>query len=166
MNRQVFRKMEATDWDKVAEIYKQGIETGNATFQQDIPTWEEWDKGHLKGCRIVAVINNELAGWAALTPVSGRCVYAGVAEVSVYVSDKFRGHKIGFQLLKELITESEKENLWTLQAGIFPENIPSLRIHEKLGFRTVGYRERIGKMKGKWRDTILLERRSKIIGND
>lgn len=103
---------------------------------------------------------------AALTPVSGRCVYAGVAEVSVYVADKFRGHKLGLQLLQQLIEESEKENLWTLQAGIFPENTASLTIHKKVGFREIGYRERIGKMKGKWRDTILVERRSEKTGID
>ncbi|WP_462237559.1 N-acetyltransferase family protein [Ferruginibacter sp.] len=158
--------MEAKDFHAVAEIYRQGIETGDATFQQEIPTWEDWDKGHLIKCRIVAVIQNELAGWVALTPVSGRCVYAGVAEVSVYVAYRFRGYKLGFQLLQQLIVESEKENLWTLQAGIFLENTASLIIHKKLGFREVGYRERIGKMKGKWRDTILLERRSKKTGID
>ncbi len=160
------RQMEATDWLSVVEIYKQGIETGNATFQQDIPTWQDWDNRHLTTCRIVLIKENEIAGWAALTPVSGRCVYAGVAEVSVYVADKFRGQKLGLQLLQQLIEESEKENFWTLQAGIFPENTASLMIHQKSGFRKVGYRERIGKMNGKWRDTILLERRSEKIGND
>lgn len=161
-----FRPMTADDWKSVAEIYRQGIETGNATFQQDIPCCQDWDYGHLKICRIVCVVENQLAGWAALTPVSGRCVYAGVAEVSVYVADKFRGQKLGLQLLQQLIEKSEKENLWTLQAGIFPENTASLAIHEKSGFRKVGLRERIGKLKGKWRDTILLERRSEKIGNN
>ena len=162
----LFRPIKATDWEIVAEIYRQGIETNNATFQQQIPTWEEWDNGHLKNCRILASIDNKIAGWAALTPVSGRCVYAGVAEVSVYVADNFRGQNIGKMLLNKLIIESEKENLWTLQAGIFPENIASLTIHEKLGFRKVGYRENIGKMNGEWRDTVLMERRSKNIGLD
>lgn len=161
----MMRQMEISDWDSVATIYKQGIETGNATFQQEIPTWQEWDKEHLKECRIVAEIDNVVAGWAALSKVSGRCVYAGVAEVSVYVADKFRGQKLGVQLLKQLIEDSEKENLWTLQAGVFPENLASISIHKKLGFREVGYRERIGKMNGKWRDTILLERRSEKTGN-
>ena len=160
----LFRPIKATDWEIVAEIYRQGIETNNATFQQQIPTWEEWDNGHLKNCRILASIDNKIAGWAALTPVSGRCVYAGVAEVSVYVADNFRGQNIGKMLLNKLIIESEKENLWTLQAGIFPENIASLTIHEKLGFRKVGYRENIGKMNGEWRDTVLMERRSKVVG--
>ncbi len=156
--------MTADDWKNVSEIYRQGIETGNATFQQEIPTYTDWDNGHLKNCRIVAIKDNEVAGWAALTPVSGRCVYAGVAEVSVYVADKNRGHKIGHKLLEKLIIESENEKLWTLQAGIFPENIASLKIHEALGFRKIGHRERIGQMNGIWRDIILLERRSKLIG--
>ena len=160
----LFRPIKATDWEIVAEIYRQGIETNNATFQQQIPTWEEWDNGHLKNCRVLASIDNKIAGWAALTPVSGRCVYAGVAEVSVYVADNFRGQNIGKMLLNKLIIESEKENLWTLQAGIFPENIASLTIHEKVGFRKVGYRENIGKMNGEWRDTVLMERRSKVVG--
>ena len=156
--------MTADDWKNVSEIYRQGIETGNATFQQEIPTYTDWDNGHLKNCRIVAIKDNEVAGWAALTPVSGRCVYAGVAEVSVYVADKNRGHKIGHKLLEKLIIESENEKLWTLQAGIFPENIASLKIHEALGFRKIGHRERIGQMNGICRDIILLERRSKLIG--
>lgn len=158
--------MTADDWTNVAEIYRQGIETGNATFQQEIPTWDDWNNGHVKSCRIVAVIDNEIVGWAALTAVSGRCVYAGVAEVSVYISNKYRGQKIGTKLLDKLIAESENEKLWTLQAGIFPENIASLKIHEELGFRKIGYREKIGKMNGIWRDTVLLERRSKVIGID
>ena len=162
----VFRPIKADDWEIVAAIYKQGIETNNATFQQQIPTWNEWDNRHLKNCRIIASIDNKIAGWAALSPVSTRCVYAGVAEVSVYVANNFRGQHIGKMLLDKLIIESEKENLWTLQAGIFPENIPSLIIHEKAGFRKVGYRENIAKMNGKWRDTVLMERRSKNIGLD
>jgi len=162
----IFRPMTEDDWKSVSEIYKQGIDAGNATFQQEIPTYTDWDSGHSKSCRLLAIKENEIIGWAALTPVSGRCVYAGVAEVSVYVSDKYRGHKIGYKLLEKLIIESENEKLWTLQAGIFPENIASLKIHEKLGFRKIGYRERIGKMKGIWRDTVLFERRSKLIGID
>jgi L-amino acid N-acyltransferase YncA len=160
----IFRPMKADDWKSVAEIYRQGIETGHATFQQDIPNWDEWNNGHLKDCRIIAEQDSEIVGWAALTPVSGRCVYAGVAEVSVYVSDNHKGQKIGTNLLNKLVSESEKEGFWTLQAGIFQENIPSLLIHEKAGFRKVGFREKIGKMNGIWRDTILLERRSKTIG--
>jgi L-amino acid N-acyltransferase YncA len=162
----VFRQMVANDWSDVAEIYRQGIETGNATFQVQVPSWEEWDKEHLKACRIVAVNENKIVGWAALSPVSGRCVYAGVAEVSVYVSNSFKGQQIGTKLLERLISESEQQGLWTLQAGIFSENIPSLQIHKSLGFREVGYREKIGKMNGIWRNTVLLERRSKTIGTD
>jgi phosphinothricin acetyltransferase len=160
----VFRSMKKDDWISVAEIYRQGIESGNATFQRDIPTWDEWDSAHIKTCRIVASIDNEIAGWAALTSVSGRCVYAGVAEVSVYVSNLFKGQKVGTRLLERLISESEKEGYWTLQAGIFPENKASLKIHFNLGFRNVGFREKIGKMNDIWRDTILLERRSKKVG--
>jgi L-amino acid N-acyltransferase YncA len=160
----VFRSMKKDDWISVAEIYRQGIESGNATFQRDIPTWNEWNSGHINTCRIVASIENEIKGWAALTPVSGRCVYAGVAEVSVYVSNQFKGQKIGTRLLERLISESEKEGYWTLQASIFPENKASLKIHYNLGFRNVGFREKIGKMNDIWRDTILLERRSKKVG--
>jgi len=160
----VFRSMKRDDWISVAEIYGQGIESWNATFQRDIPTWDEWNSGHIETCRIVATIDNEITGWAALTPVSSRCVYTGVAEVSIYVSNKFRGQKIGTGLLEKLISESEKEGYWTLQASIFPENQASLKMHENLDFRKVGFREKIGKMTGIWRDTILLERRSRKVG--
>ena len=151
-------------WEDVKTIYEDGIATGNATFQMSAPEWEEWNSSHLRPCRLIAVDNNKLIGWAALTPVSGRCVYAGVAEVSVYVAAEERGKGVGKLLLQTLITESEKNNLWTLQAGIFPENIASIKVHEACGFRLVGKRERIGKMNGKWRDTILLERRSNVTG--
>lgn len=157
-------KLLPTDWHAVKQIYEEGIATGNATFQQQAPSWEEWNHDHLKHSRIVAKENETILGWAALTPVSGRCVYAGVAEVSVYVSDKARGKGVGKQLLQKLIEKSEANNIWTLQAGIFPENIASLKIYEACGFRIIGTRERIGQMNGKWRDTVLLERRSKIIG--
>ncbi|MFH1000603.1 MAG: N-acetyltransferase family protein [Bacteroidota bacterium] len=160
----VFRELKKDDWEVVSRIYKEGIESGNATFQTEIPPWESWDKEHLKNCRIVAVLHNHIVAWAALTSVSGRCVYAGVAEVSVYVSNEFRGRKIGEQILGKLIGESEKEEIWTLQAGIFPENLASIKIHKNQGFREIGYREKIGKMNGVWRDTVLLERRSKTVG--
>ena len=150
-------------WSDVKEIYENGLATGNASFQTSAPTWEEWDTAHLKHSRLVSILNSQVVGWAALTPVSGRCVYAGVAEVSVYVHPDSRGLGIGKDLLQELIIESESNGIWTLQAGIFPENIPSLRIHEKTGFRQVGFREKIGQMNGKWRDTVLLERRSKTV---
>ena len=157
--------MQPGDWQSVEAIYREGIRTGNATFEQQVPGWEEWNNDHLQHSRIIAKADGVVAGWAALSPVSGRCVYGGVAEVSVYVAEKFRGQKIGTGLLKELIRQSEENNIWTLQAGIFPENKSSLRIHEANGFRTVGYRERIGQMNGVWRDTVLLERRSGSIGS-
>ena len=151
-------------WDVVKKIYEEGIATGNATFQTSAPSWEEWDAAHSAKPRLIAIENDEILGWAAITPVSGRCVYAGVGEVSVYVSTKARGKGIGKKLLQNLIQESEKENFWTLQAGIFPENKASLAIHEACGFRVIGTRERIGKMNGVWRDTVLLERRSNKTG--
>lgn len=158
------RAMQTSDWACVSEIYKQGIDSGNATFQQTVPTWAEWDKGHLMKGRIVAIAENIIVGWAALLPVSTRLVYAGVAEVSVYVSERHHGQHIGKRLLEELIKESEANNIWTLQAGIFPENIASINLHENLGFRKVGFREKIGKMKNTWRDLYFYERRSKIVG--
>jgi L-amino acid N-acyltransferase YncA len=157
------RNLLPSDWDSVKSIYEKGIATGNATFQTSAPTWEEWDSAHLGACRIIAEQNGKVLGWAALTPVSSRCVYAGVAEVSVYVDPEQSGKGTGLALLEELVAFSEAEGLWTLQAGIFPENIGSLRIHEKAGFRTLGVREKIGKQRGVWRDTVLLERRSKTI---
>jgi phosphinothricin acetyltransferase len=158
--------MKPSNWEAVKKIYEEGIATGNATFQQSASTWEEWNNSHLQHSRIVAKEDYNVLGWAALTPVSGRRVYAGVAEVSVYVNDKARGKGVGKQLLQKLIKESEANGIWTLQAGIFPENTPSVKIHEACGFRIFGTRERIGKMNGVWRDTILLERRSKMVGID
>ncbi|WP_231459960.1 GNAT family N-acetyltransferase [Pedobacter sp. Leaf132] len=157
------RNLLASDWDDVKSIYEKGIATGNATFQTSAPSWNEWDSSHLATCRIVAEEVGKVIAWAALTPVSSRCVYAGVAEVSVYVDPAFSGNGYGLKLLNELVGFSEVEGIWTLQAGIFPENFGSLRIHEKAGFRTLGIREKIGKQNGVWRDTVLLERRSKII---
>lgn len=158
------RAMTPDDYTAVAKIYGEGIRTGNATFQNDIPTWEAWDKAHVQTCRLVALVGEEVAGWAALTKVTDRCVYAGVAEVSVYIGEQFRGQGVGLTLLQALIAESEANGFWTLQAGIFPENEGSLRIHEKAGFRRIGHRERIGQMNGIWRDTVLLERRSAVVG--
>lgn len=154
------RSMLPQDWEAVKKIYEEGIATGNATFQTEAPSWEDWDKAHAPSPRLIAEENNEVLGWAAITPVSGRCVYAGVGEVSVYVSANARGKGVGKKLLQSLIEESEKENYWTLQAGIFPENKASLSLHESVGFRTIGIREKIGKMNGVWRDTVLLEKRS------
>ena len=160
----LIKKMTPNDWPAVAAIYAEGIRTGNATFQTDVPSWEDWNKAHISNCRLVANKQDSIAGWAALTPVSARCVYAGVAEVSVYVGEAFRAQGIGLALLEQLVIESEANGFWTLQAGIFPENTGSIRIHEKCGFTILGSRERIGQMGGIWRDTMLLERRSKVVG--
>lgn len=157
------RNLAASDWPAVKAIYEQGIATGNATFQTEAPTWEAWDKAHLQVCRFVLETDHVIAGWAALSPVSSRSVYAGVAEVSVYVSTDHFQKGIGTALLKKLIAASETAGLWTLQAGIFPENKASVHLHKKAGFREVGYREQIGKMKDTWRDTLLLERRSQQV---
>lgn len=158
------RPMAAEDWPAVRTVYAEGIATGNATFATEIPDWDKWDRGHLPTCRLVATNREEVTGWAALSPVSARQVYAGVAEVSVYVPTSARGDGVGKALLQALIHESERNGIWTLQAGIFPENIASVSLHKSLGFREVGRRERIGKMGNQWRDTLLLERRSPIVG--
>lgn len=156
----------AAHWNQVRTIYEQGLATGNATFQTEAPTWEDWDNGHLGHSRLVAVNDaGQVLGWAALSPVSGRCVYGGVGEVSVYVAAGARGQGVGRQLLEALVSESEKQGMWTLQAGIFPENTASIRLHEAHGFRVVGRRERIGQLRGTWRDTVLLERRSAVVGS-
>jgi L-amino acid N-acyltransferase YncA len=158
-------KMQPTHWADVANIYAEGIATGNATFQKEIPTWTSWDEAHLLFARIIAQ-NTEgvVLGWAALTAVSGRCVYAGVAELSVYVAAIARGRGVGQSLMNKLIQESENNEIWTLQAGIFPENIGSVQLHLKSGFRQIGFREKVGQMDGIWRDTLLFERRSRVIG--
>ena len=159
----------AAHWPQVRAIYEQGIATGNATFQTQAPGWDEWDPGHLPHSRWVALDasyggSGQVLGWAALSPVSGRCVYGGVAEVSVYVAGAARGRGVGRQLLAALVSASEQHGIWTLQAGIFPENTTSISIHAGAGFREVGRRERIGQLHGMWRDTVLLERRSAIVG--
>jgi len=156
-------KMKDINWPFVKSIYEEGIATKNATFETEIPEWIEWNNDHLTSCRFVARNDGDIVGWAALSPVSGRCIYKGVAEVSVYVSAVAQGNGIGKLLLNSLIVESENENIWTLQAGIFPENQSSLHLHKNLGFREIGYREKIGKLEGVWRDVILLERRSSIV---
>lgn len=157
-------KMIAEDWNAVRAIYEEGISTGHATFEQSPPTWEKWDAGHFATCRLVARAGNEVLGWAALSPVSVRKVYAGVAEVSVYVAERARGRRVGSLLLSELVAASEHAGIWTLSAGIFPENTASIALHERHGFRVVGTRERIGCMNGRWRDVVLMERRSAIVG--
>lgn len=152
------------DWAAVQAIYLEGIATRNATFETDAPNWEKWDRDHIQDCRLVARKGGQVVGWAALSPASGRCVYAGVAEVSVYVAEAARGQGVGKTLLRTLIEESEHRGIWTLQAGIFPENAASLALHTSCGFREVGRRERIGQMDGAWRDVILMERRSQVMG--
>jgi L-amino acid N-acyltransferase YncA len=155
--------MTPQDWGAVRAIYLEGIATGNATFATSAPEWEEWDSKHLPTCRLV-VRSGDVLGWVALSPVSQRAVYRGVAEVSVYVAERARGKGIGAVLLRALIRDSEREGIWTLQAGIFPENEASVRLHERAGFRIVGVREKVGSMGGRWRDVILMERRSAVVG--
>lgn len=152
------------DWPSVRAIYQEGIETGNATLETAVPEWAEWDSSHQADCRLIACLDGEIAGWAALTPVSGRCVYTGVAEVSVYVAAEARGKGIGKALLQRLIECSEKAGIWTLQAGILPENEASIALHKACGFRVVGVRERLGQLNGVWRDVVLMERRSLVVG--
>jgi phosphinothricin acetyltransferase len=154
----------ADHWEAVRSIYLQGIATGNATFQQTVPDWQEWNEGHLPTCRLVARSEREIVGWAALSPVSRRPVYRGVAEVSIYVAESARGCSIGARLMARLIADSEVEGIWTLQAGIFPENTASIELHAKAGFRVVGTRSRLGSMNGRWRDVVLMERRSLVAG--
>lgn len=158
--------MRDDDWPEVRRVYEEGIETRNATFETETPSWDAWDAKHRRDCRFVVRDGAAILGWAALSPVSDRCVYGGVAEVSVYVAAAARGAGVGRALLAALIGESERRGIWTLQAGIFPENEASVTLHRKLGFRDVGRRERIGRMDGTWRDVLLLERRSAVAGVD
>ena len=152
-------QMKANDWDQVRSIYLEGIRSGNSTFETDAPSWEKWNDGHLSFARLVMRDEGSVLGWAALSPVSKRDVYRGVAEVTVYVTESARGKGLGRVLREALIAESEKNGIWTLQASIFPENIASVELHLRCGFREVGKRERIAMLGGVWRDTILLERR-------
>ena len=156
--------MRPEDWPAVREVYGDGLTTGNATFETELPDWKKWDSSHRKDCRLVARENAAILGWASLSKVSGRRVYAGVAEVSVYVAAAARGRGVGRSLLHALVEESEHSGVWTLQAGIFPENIASLALHKSFGFREVGVRRRIGRLGNCWRDVILLERRSSRVG--
>jgi L-amino acid N-acyltransferase YncA len=160
----VIDAIEAGDWERVRAIYLEGVATGHATFETAAPTWEGWDAGHLRRPRLAARGAGEMLGWAALSRVSNRRAYAGVAEVSVYVGGGARGRGVGRALLEALIGESEMSGIWTLQAGVFPENAASVKLHLRCGFRAVGRRERIGRLNGVWRDTLLFERRSKVIG--
>lgn len=151
-------------WPDAARIYAEGIATRQATFETEVPTWEAWDRAHLREHRFVAVRAGRVVGWAALAPVSDRCVYGGVAENSVYVAAEARGQGVGRALLEALVASSEAAGIWTIQTGIFPENEASVRLHERVGFRVVGRRERLGRLDGAWRDVLLLERRSPVVG--
>ena len=158
------RPMAPDDWPRVEEIYAQGIATGNATLETDTPSREAWDRSHLEAGRLVAEHEGRVVGWAALSPVSSRCVYGGVAEVSVYVAEDARGRGVGTRLLEALVRASEDAGIWTLEAGVFPENEASLHLFRKAGFRRVGVREGLGRHGDRWRDVVLLERRSETVG--
>jgi len=158
-------EMMQTDWPQVAAIYLEGIKTGKATFQTEVPSWENWNKEHANSCRLVLRLGNSVLGWGALSPTSSRCVYEGVAEVSIYIAENHRGKGLGKVLLEHLIKLSEENGFWTLQSGIIRENTSSIILHEKCGFRELGIREKIAKMNnGKWLDVVLMERRSKTVG--
>lgn len=159
-----FRPLTEDDWPAVARIYGDGIATGNATFETDVPEWDKWDGGHLDVCRLVAESDGTVVAFAALSQVSARRVYRGVAEPSIYVAGDVRGSGVGSALLGRLVVDSEEAGFWTLQTAIFPENAASIRLHERHGFRIVGTRERIGQRDGVWRDVLLLERRSSLVG--
>jgi L-amino acid N-acyltransferase YncA len=156
--------MRDEDWEAVQRIYREGIATGDATFETEVPEWEDWDRSHARDCRLVARREGQVVGWAALSPVSARRAYAGVAEVSIYVAVPARGQGVGKALLRALIEASERRGFWTLQAGIFPENEASIALHRACGFRIVGHRERLGRMCSVWRDVVLMERRSEVVG--
>jgi phosphinothricin acetyltransferase len=157
-------QMSASDWEQVSSIYREGIRSGHSTFETSVPTWEQWDAGHLQIARLVMRDGDVISGWAALSPTSKRHVYRGVAESTVYVTEKQRGKGIGRLLLEALIEQSEANGIWTLQASTFPENTASLELHRRCGFREIGRRERVAQHHGVWRDTILLERRSSSVG--
>lgn len=159
----VIREITETDYPSVKRIFEEGIASGNSTFQKTAPVWNEWNESKLPYCRLAAVVDGEIAGWAALTPTSKREVYKGVNEESIYIAEKYAGKGIGKLLLNALIGESEKQGVWTLYAAIFPENKISIKLHLSCGFREIGYMEKAGRMNGIWRDTILFERRSKKI---
>jgi L-amino acid N-acyltransferase YncA len=164
LTRVEIRDLRPLDWPEVGRVFEDGIRSEDATFETEAPTWEAWDAAHLAAHRLVVTLDGGVVGWAALSPYSDRACYAGVAEVSVYVAERARGLGFGRQLLTALVAESEAAGIWTLQAGIFPENVASVALHTSLGFRVVGVRERLGRAHGGWRDVLLLERRSEVIG--
>ena len=153
-------ELTAGDWPAVSAVYADGIATRNATFETEVPAWEAWDSSHLADHRFVALREGEVVGWAAASAVSGRCCYSGVVENSVYVAEAARGQGVGRRLLEELIASTETAGIWTIQAGMFPENEGSIRLHGAVGFEKVGTHKRLGKLDGVWRDVLLLERRS------
>jgi phosphinothricin acetyltransferase len=157
------RDLRPSDWPQVASIFEAGIRARNATFETAAPVWDEWDASHYRQHRLVAVESDRIVGWAALSPVSERCCYSGVAENSVYVAPEAQGRGVGRLLLERLVAGAEKDGIWTIQAGIFPENTASVQLHVRCGFRVVGVRERLGKLDGAWRDVVLLERRSEEV---
>jgi L-amino acid N-acyltransferase YncA len=157
------RDLRPEEWAEVARIYAEGIATGNATFETDVPSWAAWDAGHLAEHRFLAERDGRVVGWIALSPASRRPCYAGVAEISVYVAEAARGNGVGTELLAAVVASAERDGLWTLQTSVFPENEPSLALLRRFGFRTVGTRERIGQLHGVWRDTVLVERRSEVV---
>ena len=158
------RTMTPDDWDDVARIYKEGIDTKLATFETDVPSWEKWNTSKLDVCRFVVERDDNILGWAALSPVSSRYVYRGVQDVGIYISTDARGQGIGKMLLNHLIEASEAEGIWTLQSGIFSHNAASIALHTSCGFRVVGIREKIGQLDGVWLDTTIMERRSTKVG--
>ncbi|MFI6517601.1 GNAT family N-acetyltransferase [Spirillospora sp. NPDC050679] len=164
MDGLAIRAMRPEDADQVLTIYQQGLDTGHAGFETTAPTWEEFDRGRLARHRYVAADDNAVLGWIAASRVSDRCCYAGVVEHSVHVCPHARGLGIGAALLDTFIADTEAHEIWTIQAGIFPENTASLRMHHRAGFRTVGVRDRLGRHHGRWRDVALLERRSTVAG--
>ena len=161
----VIDQMRASDWEQVRAIYLEGIRTGHATFEREAPSWEQWNDAHLPVARVVMRDGERVLAWGALSPVSKRQVYRGVAELTVYVAESARGQGIGRTLLEALIIESERNGIWTLQASIFPENTASVELHRRCGFREVGRRERIAMLNGVWRDTLLFERRSESMSS-
>lgn len=159
------QEMKSENWEDVAKIYMEGINTGKATFQSELPSFEEWDKGHMKVCRLVACNGKNILGWAVLSPTSSRCVYKGVAEVSIYIGEAYRGKGVGKSLLNSLVKASEENGIWSLYSAIIRENESSIAMHKSCGFREIGIREKVAKMpNGVWHDTVLMERRSNVVG--
>ncbi|MDD4645427.1 MAG: GNAT family N-acetyltransferase [Bacteroidales bacterium] len=150
--------------NRILEIFQMGVETRNATFETSVPSWSEWDSKHLRHSRFVYTEGDQILGWIALSPFSARKAYEGVAEISVYIDTESLGKGIGTELMNAVIASSEQEGVWTLYSHVFPENIATLRLHTKFGFRIIGIRESIAQLDGQWRDTVLLERRSKKTG--